>query len=93
MGWAQRRKNRVDRHRQHLLAEIREQLEIELSTFSARGSSPVTSDAELDSPASLAAQDQDFPDAPVVQEARGQDFPVVREAHDRKRRRHVAVQD
>jgi hypothetical protein len=93
MGWAQRRKDRVDRHREHLLAETREQLEIELSSFSARGASPVSCDAELDSPASLAVQDQDFPDAPVVQEACGQDFLVVRDAHDRKRRRHVAVQD
>ena len=91
MVWAQRRKNRVDRHREHLLAESRAQLEIELSSFSARGASPVTCDAELDSPASLVAQD--FPDAPVVQGARGQDSPVVHDAHDRKRRRHVTVQD
>ncbi len=60
MGWAQRRKNRVDRHREHLLAECRAQLEIELSSFSARGASPITCDAELDSPASLAAQDFPF---------------------------------
>jgi len=94
MGCAQRRKNRVDRHREHLLSESRAQLEIELSSFSARGASPVLSDAELDSPASLDVQDQDFPDAPVVQEACGQeDSPVVRDAHDLKRRRHVAVQD
>ena len=96
MGWAQRRKIRVDLHREHLLAESREQLEIELSSesFSARGASPVSCDAELDSPASLVVQDQDFPDSPVVQEACGQeDSPVVRDAHDLKRRRHVAVQD
>ena len=68
-------------------------MEIDLSSFSARGASPVSCDAELDSPASIAVQDQDFPDAPVVQEACGQDSPVVRDAHDRKRRRHVAVQD
>jgi hypothetical protein len=80
----------VDRHREHLLAESRAQLEIELSSFSARGASPVTcaSDAELDSPASLAAQD--FPD---VQEACGQDPPVVQDAHDCKRRQHVTAQD
>jgi hypothetical protein len=88
MGWAQRRKNRVDRHREHLLAESQALLETELSSFSARGASPVTSDAELDSPASLAAQD--FPD---VQDACGQDSPVVQVAHDRKRRRDVTVQD
>ncbi len=93
MGWAQRRKNRVDLHREHLLAETREQLEIELSSFSARGASSVSCDAELDSPASLAVQHLDFPDAPVVREACGQDSPVVRDAHDRKRRLHVAVQD
>jgi len=97
MGWAQRRKNRVDLHREHLLAESRALLEMELSSFqvSARGASPVSCDAELDSPASLAVQDQDFPDAPDVQEACGQDSPVVpsRDAHDLKRRRHVAVQD
>ena len=94
MGWAQRRKNRVDLHRGHLLEESRALLEIELPSFSARGASPVSCDAELDSPASIAVQDQDFPDAPVVQEACGQeDSPVVRDAHDRKRRRHVAVQD
>ena len=95
MGWAQRRKNRVDLHREHLLEESRTLLvlEIKLSSFSARGASPVSCDAGLDSPASLADQDQDFPDAPVVQEACGQDSPVVRDAHDRKRRRHVAVQD
>ena len=91
MGWAQRRKDRVDRHREHLLAETREQLEIGLSSFSARGASPVTCDAELDSPASLVAQD--FPDAPVVQGACSHDSPVVRDAHDRKRLRHVTVQD
>jgi hypothetical protein len=91
MGWAQRRKNRVDRHREHLLAECRAHLEFELSSFSARGASPITCDAELDSPASLAAQD--FPD---VQDACGQDtpdHPVVQDAHDCKRRRHVTVQD
>jgi len=95
MGWAQRRKNRVDLHREHLLEESRALLvlEMKLSSFSARGASPVSCDAELDSPASLADQDRDFPDAPVVQEACGQDSPVVRDAHDRKRRRHVAVQD
>ena len=70
MGWAQRRKNRVDRHREHLLAECRAHLEFELSSFSARGASPITCDAELDSPASLAAQD--FPD---VQDACDQDTP------------------
>ncbi len=59
--------------------------------FFCRGASPITSDAELDSPASLAAQD--FPD---VQDACGQDTPdppVVQDAHDCKRRRHVTVQD
>ena len=73
MGWAQRRKNRVDLHREHLLEESRALLEMELPSSSARGASPVSCDAELDSPAapvSLAVQDQDFPDAPVVQEAR-----------------------
>ena len=82
MGWAQRRKDRVDRHRERLLAETQEQLEIELSSSAARGASPVLSDAAVqDSPASLAVQD--FPDSPVVQDACG---------HDRKRR-HVTVQD
>jgi hypothetical protein len=88
MGWAPRRKNRVDLHREHLLAESRALLEMELPSFSARGASPVSCDAELDSPASLAAQD--FPD---VLDACDQDPPVVQVAHDRKRRRHVTVQD
>ena len=90
MGWAQRRKDRVDRHRERLLAETREQLEIELSSSAVRGASPVSSDAEHGIPASLAVQDspaspavQDFPDSPAVQDAG---------AHDRKRR-HVTVQD
>ncbi len=47
-----------------------------------RGTSPVTSDAEQDSPTSLAVQD--FPDSPVVQDACG---------HGRKPRWHVTVQD
>ena len=81
MGWAQRRKDRVDRHRERLLAETQEQLEIELSSSAARGASPVLSDAEQDSPVSLAVQD--FPDSPVVQDTCG---------HDRKRRL-VTVQD
>ena len=90
MGWAQRRKDRVDRHRERLLAETREQLEIKLSSSALRGASPVSSDAEHGIPASLAVQDspaspavQDFPDSPAVQNAGG---------HDRKRR-HVTVQD
>jgi hypothetical protein len=90
MGWAQRRKDRVDRHRERLLAETRDQLEIELSSSAVRGASPVSSDAEHGIPASLAVQDspaspavQDFPDSPAVQDAG---------AHDRKRR-HVTVQD
>ena len=73
MGWAQRRKDRVDRHRERLLAETREQLEIELSSSAVRGASPVSSDAEQDIPGSLAVQDspaspavQDFPDSPAV---------------------------
>ncbi len=87
MRWAQRRKNRVDQHRK--LGECREQLKIrDLSSFCARGASPITCDAELDSPASLAAQD-----SPDVQDGCGQDTPdppVVQDAHDRKpRRRHV----
>ena len=92
MGWAQRRKDRVDRHREHLLAETREQLEIELSSSAVRGASPVSSDAEQDIPASLAAQD--FPDV-LDSDACDQDPPVVQVAHDsdRKRRRHVTVQD
>ena len=90
MGWAQRRKERVDRHREHLLADSRAQLEIELSSFAARGASPVTCDAGLDSPASLVAQD--VPDSPVAC-ASGQDSAVVHDAHDRKRRRHVTVQE
>ncbi len=66
MGWAQRKKNRVDLHREHLLAETQRQLEIEMPSGSSavRGASPVTSDAEHDSPASLAVQDP--PDSPVV---------------------------
>jgi hypothetical protein len=88
MGWAQRRKNRVDLHRENLLAESRALLEMELPSFSARGASPVSCDAEPDSPASLAAQD--FPE---VLDACDQDPPVVQVAHDRKRRRHVTVQD
>ena len=90
MGWAQRRKRRVDLHREHLLAESRALLEMELSPLSARGASPVSCDAELDSPASLAAQD--FPDV-LDSDACGQDPPVVQVAHDCKRRRHVTVQD
>ena len=85
MGWAQRRKNRVDLHREHLLAEIREELEIELSTLSAvRGASPVTSDAEQDRPASVTSDaEQDRPaslavqdplDSPVGQDACGQEI-------------------
>jgi hypothetical protein len=91
MRWAQRRKNRVDQHRK--LGECREQLKIrDLSSFCARGASPITCDAELDSPASLAAQD-----SPDVWDDSGQDTPdppVDQDAHDRKpRRRHVTVQD
>jgi hypothetical protein len=86
MGRAQRRNNRVIRHREHLLAAIKQQLENELSC-PARGASPVTvpgGDAvsELDNPASLVGQDT--PDSPVDQDACG---------HGRKRRRHVSVQD
>ena len=86
MGRAQRRNNRVIRHREHLLAAIKQQLENELSC-PARGASPVTvpgGDAlsELDNPASL--EGQDTPDSPVDQDACG---------HGRKRRRHVSVQD
>ena len=88
MGWAQRRKKRVDLHRENLLAESRALLEMELPSFSARGASPVSCDAEPDSPASLAAQD--FPED---LDACDQDPPVVQVAHDRKRRRHVTVQD
>jgi hypothetical protein len=54
-------KDCVDRHREHLLAEPREQSEIELSSISARGALPVTCDAELDSPANLAVEDQNSP--------------------------------
>ena len=87
MGRAQRRNNRVIRHREHLLAAIKQQLENELSPCSARGASPVTvpgGDAlsELDSPASLVGQDT--ADSPVDQDACG---------HGRKRRLHVSVQD
>ena len=82
MGWAQHRKNRVDRHREHLLEETKQQLEIELPSDAARGASAVTSDAEQDSPGSLAVQDA--PDSPVAQVACG---------HGRKRRRHVTEQD
>ncbi len=90
MGWAQRKKNRVDRHREHLLAATQQELEIELSSFAACGASPVTSDAEQDSPASLVCQDT--PDSPVVHDA--PDSPVVHDAccHGRKRQRHVTVQ-
>jgi hypothetical protein len=79
MGWAQRRKNRVDRHREHLLAETQRQLEINLPSSAVRGASPVMSDAEQDSPGSLGVQDS----------------PVVQDAFDpgRKRLRHVTVQD
>ena len=91
MGRAQRRNNRVIRHREHLLAATKQQLENELSPCSARGASPVTvpgddalSDAEQDSPASLVGPSQDTPDSPVDQDACG---------HGRKRRRHVTVQD
>ncbi len=89
MGRAQRRNNRVIRHREHLLAATKQQLEKELSSCSARGASPVTvpggdalSNAEQDSPASLVGQDT--PDSPLDQDACG---------HGRKRRRHVTVQD
>ena len=91
MGWAQRRKDRVDRHREHLLAETQRQLEMELSSSSAHGASPVTSDAELDSPPV-----QDTPDSPVEQDSGGRDAPdsrVVTDAYVHKRQRHVTVQD
>ena len=91
MGWAQRRKDRVDRHREHLLAETQRQLEMELSSSSAHGASPVTSDAELDSPPV-----QDTPDSPVEQDSGGRDAPdsrVVQDAYVHKRQRHVTVQD
>ena len=96
MGWAQRRKDRVDRHREYLLAEIQLQLESELSDSAAqaRGASPVTSESEQANQASLAFQDT--PDSPVDQAARGQDTPdspVVQNAFGRKRQRHVTVQD
>ena len=93
MGWAQRRKNRVDLHREHLLAESRARLEMELSSYqvSARGASPVSCDAELDSPPV-----QDTPDSPVEQDSGGRDAPdsrVVQDAYVHKRQRHVTVQD
>ena len=71
MGWAQRRKDRVDRHREHLLAETQRQLEMELSSSSAHGASPVTSDAELDS-----TPVQDTPDSPVEQDSGGRDAQI-----------------
>jgi hypothetical protein len=58
------------------------------------GASPVTYDAEQDSPESLAVQDT--PDSPVDQDACGQDtpdFPVVQDSDVCKRLRHVTVQD
>jgi hypothetical protein len=90
VGWAQRKKNRVDWHREHLLAATQQELEIELSSFAACGVSPVTSDAEQDSPASLVCQDT--PDSPVVHDA--PDSPVVHDAcgHGHKRQRQVTVQ-
>jgi hypothetical protein len=94
VGWAQRRKYRVDQHREHLLAATQQELEIEPSSFAARRVSPVTSDAEQDSPASLVGQDT--PDTPeiwgVVHDA--PDSSVVHDAcgHGRKRRRHFTVQ-
>ena len=81
MGRAQRRNSRVIRHRERLLAEVQQELESELSSCAARGASPVGSDAEQDSPASLVSQDT--PDSPVVHDACG---------HGRKRQRHVMVQ-
>jgi hypothetical protein len=76
MGWAQRSKNRVGRHSEHLLAATQQQLKNELSLCAASGASPVTvqggyalSDAEQDSPESLVVQDT--PDLPVAHDACG----------------------
>ena len=66
-----------------MLAATQQELEIELSSCAVRGASPVTSDAEQDSPASLVCQDTVTPDSPVVHDTSG----------DCRKRRHVTVQE